>query len=781
MSGEDYLRAIGKKQPRLAIQNPVLGPDHFPAHPIQVYCEAVLFCGKMHQLLLIYTPEQSSMRILYSTALLSWAAFSFASITLEAPAEAPAGATITIGWTGESNPLDFITIVTPDTPEGTYDAYGYAKKGQWQAEVPETPGDYEIRYLSAEHPYPTLATKPLTVTPVTATITVPPQASAGATISVTWEGPDNARDFITIVSADAPEKAYETYQYTKKGSPLTLRAPDAPGTYEVRYLTGKGYLTLAAAEVEVTSVTASLDVPDSVGAGAAISVTWEGPDNRGDYITIVPAGAPPKRYDAYVYTNKGSPLELRAPDDAGPYEIRYLSGQSDTTLAARPIRVTATDASLEAPSNAMAGSSIEVTWQGPGNRGDYLTIVAAGADGGTYGDYRYIDRGNPLELIVPEAAGDYEIRYLTGQKDKTLASSRLTVEPVSAELTAPDSVKGGTAFEITWDGPDNTGDVIVLVSTDDPVSATAKSVYTRHGNPAVMDAPLVAGRYALRYLTGRRGRVLAERAIEITPPDLAPGFLQVTASRDRLSPDSGDAVEVILDASGSMLQRIDGRRRIDIAKQVLIALTGETIPAGMPFVLRVFGHREADSCRTDLEVPLAPLSPASLAETIKGINAENLAKTPIARSLELVAGDLAGVTGRRMVILITDGEETCGGDPLQAIAALERAGISIRLNIVGFAIDDPELEDAFANWADLGNGHYLSARNAEQLEAALVGALNQPFRLIDANGRLVRRDLTGGEPIELAPGRYQVIGEASGGPPVAVEIRSGETAVVQLE
>ena len=45
------------------------------------------------------------------------------------------------------------------------------------------------------------------------------------------------------------------------------------------------------------------------------------------------------------------------------------------------------------------------------------------------------------------------------------------------------------------------------------------------------------------------------------------------------------AVEVILDASGSMLQKLDGTRRIEIARDSLKRLLGDVIPAGTPFKL----------------------------------------------------------------------------------------------------------------------------------------------------------------------------------------------------
>lgn len=84
----------------------------------------------------------------------------------------------------------------------------------------------------------------------------------------------------------------------------------------------------------------------------------------------------------------------------------------------------------------------------------------------------------------------------------------------------------------------------------------------------------------------------------------------------------------------------------------------------------------SDACRTDLEMPLGPLNAASATSLVGGIQAMNLAKTPIAASLEQVANDLAGVKGQRVFVLITEGEETCCGDPAENILQLQEAGSS---------------------------------------------------------------------------------------------------------
>lgn len=218
---------------------------------------------------------------------------------------------------------------------------------------------------------------------------------------------------------------------------------------------------------------------------------------------------------------------------------------------------------------------------------------------------------------------------------------------------------------------------------------------------------------------------------------------------------TGGAVELILDASGSMLQRMQGKRRIMIAKEVLTEAVREHIPAGTPVALRVFGHTEPGTCNTELLMPLAPLDPDAAAQTIANVQAKNLAKTPIADALAAVPSDLAGAQAAA-VILVTDGEETCEGDPAAAIESLRDRGIDVAVNIVGFAIDDAALEAQFAEWAALGDGRYFSAQDETGLTEAVESALQIPYSVFDSGGTMVAEGLVGGEPLKLAQGVYRV-------------------------
>ena len=241
--------------------------------------------------------------------------------------------------------------------------------------------------------------------------------------------------------------------------------------------------------------------------------------------------------------------------------------------------------------------------------------------------------------------------------------------------------------------------------------------------------------------------------LNLTPPD--PG--ELTVSMDDRRPVVRDiAVEVILDASGSMLKRMDGTRRYLIAKKVLNNLVTKVLPENIPFALRVFGQGKPDSCDTNLQAPLSPLNASKLNKSIKSIRPTNLAKTPIGDALSRVAGDLEGVEGPKLVILLTDGEETCDGDPAAEIAKLRAAGFDVQVNIVGFAIDDQDLAATFKSWARAGGGSYFAASDANSLAKAMNDAVTPRFNVLAGDKVVGSGQVNDGVPVELLPGDYVI-------------------------
>ncbi len=152
------------------------------------------------------------------------------------PAEAPAGATIPVAWTGPDAPDDYISVAEAGAPEGSRTSKVFTERGNPAIlRLPMMPGDYEIRYVLREG-LQVLAMQPITLTEVTAALDAPASLPAGSEISVGWDGPDYDRDFIAIARPDAPDTGFEVRAYTGNGNPARFRAPATPGDYELRYV-----------------------------------------------------------------------------------------------------------------------------------------------------------------------------------------------------------------------------------------------------------------------------------------------------------------------------------------------------------------------------------------------------------------------------------------------------------------------------------------------------------------------------------------------------------------
>lgn len=597
--------------------------------------------------------------------------------SLSAPAEAVIGSQIKVTWTGPGDQYDPIYLVEKNGGEDAKSLSStsiISKRNPVLLNMPETPGEYDIVY-KPKSVGSIAARRTITVVDVPTSIDAPETASIGEKVTVSWKGPGNSYESLSLYENDAADDAKALVGGTvlQGRSSLSMKLPEVPGTYELRYMTRKTRRILARRKITVEGVDSSIEAPEQAELGATITVKWTGPGNSYDRIALYPEGAADnaKSVTGASILNS-SPVSIRLPEDPGKYELRYVLNKSRQVLARRAITVGAVESALEAPERATAATSIDVAWKGPGNRYDQIAVFKAGsADTAKPLVSRAIlNEQNPLPILLPDVQGEYELRYRTAQKGTVLARRPITIEPA--------------------------GKLAVVFETEGTITSNAAA-------------------------SGGEG-----------------------------------AVELILDASGSMLQKLGGSRRIEIARDVLTKLVKEDLPDEQKFALRVFGHKQANACRSDLEIPLSTLERNSVAKQIAAVNAKNLAKTPIADSLAKVPSDLSGAKGPKMVILITDGEETCDGDPEQVIRNLRAQGLDIQVSIVGFAIDEPALKEQFETWAKLGGGTYFDANSAEELSKSLRTVISGPFKVFDSKNEVAGKGIIGGAPIVLPAGEYRV-------------------------
>jgi VWFA-related protein len=246
-----------------------------------------------------------------------------------------------------------------------------------------------------------------------------------------------------------------------------------------------------------------------------------------------------------------------------------------------------------------------------------------------------------------------------------------------------------------------------------------------------------------------------------------PGTLAVTATGERIAAVAApSAIELILDGSGSMKRMIEGRQMMDIAKDVMVQVI-KALPDNSRVALRFYGHRiregrPGDCQDSELVVPFGTINKAAMINRVRGVRA--LGTTPIAYTLRQVPRDFGAAAGEKLVILVTDGKEECGGSPSAVVSELVAKGIKIRLNIVGFALAEAAVRQEMDRVAKLTGGKFYDARNARALQQAIQQSLAVPYDVLDAARAKVGSGVTGQGTVKVPEGIYTIVVRAAGKP-----------------
>jgi hypothetical protein len=220
---------------------------------------------------------------------------------------------------------------------------------------------------------------------------------------------------------------------------------------------------------------------------------------------------------------------------------------------------------------------------------------------------------------------------------------------------------------------------------------------------------------------------------------------------------------IILDLSGSMNLPLGKSTRIATARQVLRDVL-KRIPDDFNVGLRLYGHRygskQKETCTdSELKVPVAPLNRDSLLKIVDLTRPRG--ETPLVYSVLQAVNDLKAVGGGS-VALITDGEESCGGDFTAARNTIRASGLDFRLSIVGFTLKEGSAQQQLGALTSATGGAYYSAADGPSLTRALVAATISrfPYTVFDRAGAIVARGEAGDAGQELMAGDYKVVVQA---------------------
>lgn len=212
-------------------------------------------------------------------------------------------------------------------------------------------------------------------------------------------------------------------------------------------------------------------------------------------------------------------------------------------------------------------------------------------------------------------------------------------------------------------------------------------------------------------------------------------------------------VQFIVDVSGSMAEPLaTGEIRIDAAKRVLNDVFA-SIPnrKGINVGLRIYGY-EGDNSDATKDVSCKS---SKLAVPMKGVNREALSEqvnalqptgwTPIALSLQRAEKDFPAASKNvtNAIVLITDGVETCDGDPCSVASSLQSGSKHIATNVVGLALTDDQ-QQTISCIAEQGNGQQFGAGSGEELSSSLFSVLEKLDIVVD-------RGSIGGNAFSLIP------------------------------
>lgn len=213
----------------------------------------------------------------------------------------------------------------------------------------------------------------------------------------------------------------------------------------------------------------------------------------------------------------------------------------------------------------------------------------------------------------------------------------------------------------------------------------------------------------------------------ICMPVMASDYSVYRPDNYKYSPDSGEMTLFILDFSNSMTEYLDGVSKLDLMLDTMRQIL-PSIDPNSRVGLRVYGHKMGftpiEACRASaLVVPVTRSNSVNIMNSLASVKPRGM--TPITFSLkEAVKNDFIGFTGKKHIILLTDGGENCDESPCKYVMELIKVRKDILIDVIAFNIDNPDDLDQLECTALVTSGKFYTANTAAELAKSLNNSLN---------------------------------------------------------
>ncbi len=175
-------------------------------------------------------------------------------------------------------------------------------------------------------------------------------------------------------------------------------------------------------------------------------------------------------------------------------------------------------------------------------------------------------------------------------------------------------------------------------------------------------------------------------------------------------------VSILLDASGSMAQKVGGKTKMELAKEAINEFLS-SMPEGANVSLRVYGHKgsNADSDKkvscdsTEVVYDLKAYEKTEFSKSLDSFKPTGW--TPIAKAITEAKSDFEKAEGQNIMYIVSDGVETCDGDPVKAAKELHDSNIAAVVNVIGFNVDSAG-QKQLISVAQAGGGKYETVNSA---------------------------------------------------------------------